>query len=185
MEYLKYSGIYIHVLSPTLQMRCSCMTFVMITLMMAEHFSWLYIYCNSVHKPPPKNKLIAAQSNPSQNKTCALWLNKIRKGSRKCQFSKPIESNSQADEVRMKIEAYNRGKTFISFLLPVISNHWGRQERVISERVQQFCPSWDYIIFPNCKWSLSIHQTMNQQCGQGRENSMRCQPRQGVCEASH
>lgn len=33
--------------------------------------------------------------------------------------------------------------------------------RVISHRVQQLGPSRDYIIFPNCKWSLSIHQTMN------------------------
>lgn len=56
-----------------------------------------------------------------------------------------------------------RRKGFLFFLLSVISNHWGRQDRVISQRLQQFCPSWDYIIFPNCKWSLSIHQPMNQQ----------------------
>ena len=45
-----------------------------------------------------------------------------------------IENNShQTDEVRMKIEAYNRGKTFFSFFLPVISNHWGRQESNLRE----------------------------------------------------
>lgn len=97
----------------------------------------------------------------------ALRLNKIRKGSRECQFSNLIQSNS-ADG---RGENGNSGSKrwgdfhFFSFCLwsVITEADWGTGGGVISQRVQQFGPSWDYIIFPNCKWSLSIHQTMNQQ----------------------
>lgn len=85
--------------------------------------------------------------------------------------SRERANSHKTDERRLKSEIQNRGSFFFCLWSAITE---ADRVSVISKRVQHLCPSWDYIIFPNCKWSLSIHQPMNQQCREGRVSSMLC-----------